>query len=145
MANEATARMKTVLEEPSEQRFIFRQGDHAVADVSGRQHAIFAAKPAGAAAIVGDGDNRGEVGDGTFAGGAAVRAAHNVLFQTTKQCGKARAATECDDAQTAGLQVFLASKPVHVRLSFRLTRAKRQFISGETILCSRPFQDIAIP
>ncbi len=144
VADQSAAGVKAVLKQTSEQRFVFGKRDHAVADVAGRQHAIFAAKTAGTAAIVGDGDNRGKVSDGAFAGSLAIRAEDDVLFQSAKQRGKARAAAERDYTQSSGLQRVLASRLFHVRLKFRRTRAGRQSTSVETILYIRPFQDTAI-
>lgn len=144
VADQAAPGVKAVLEKAAEQRFVFRKRDHAVADVTRRQHAVFAAKTAGTAAIVGDGDNRGQVSDGAIAGSVAIRAKDDMLLQPTKQRGKAGASTERDHTQSAGLQRVLASRLFHVRLSFRMTRAGRRSAAEETILCSRPFQDTAI-
>ena len=46
VAAQAAPRMKTILEKPAEKRFVLGEGDHAVANVAGREHAIFAAKAA---------------------------------------------------------------------------------------------------
>ncbi len=57
MAFQAAAFGKAVLEELGKQRFVFRKGYHAVADIAGRQDVEFAAQASGAAAIVGNGDD----------------------------------------------------------------------------------------
>src|SRR5216683_23523 len=61
VADESAAGVKTILEKPAEKGFIFRKSDHAVADVAGRQDAIFPAEAAGAAAVIGVGDDGGEI------------------------------------------------------------------------------------
>jgi hypothetical protein len=61
---EAAASGKAILKKFSEEVLVFRKGYHAVAYVSGRENAVFTAQAAGAAAVIGDGDYRGEVGDG---------------------------------------------------------------------------------
>ena len=60
VADEAAAGVKAILEEAAEQSFVLRERDHAVANVAGRQDAVFAAQAAGTAAVVGDGDDGGE-------------------------------------------------------------------------------------
>lgn len=100
MAHETTSGVEAVLKKPREEGFVFGQGDHAVANVTGRQHTIFAAQTPGAAAVVGDGDDRGEVGDGTLRSGQLIATAHDVFFQATEQRGKAGAAAEGNDAES---------------------------------------------
>ena len=73
VADEAAAGVKAILKEAAEQGFVLRERDHAVANVAGRKDAIFAAQAAGAAAVVGDGDDGGEVRDGMLGVGDARR------------------------------------------------------------------------
>jgi hypothetical protein len=42
---------------------VLGEGDHAVADIAGREHVEVLAETAGGAAVVSDGDDRGEVAD----------------------------------------------------------------------------------
>ena len=55
--------LKAIGEELGEQVFFFAEGDHAVAQVAGRKHVEVLAEAAGGAAVIGDGDDGGEVGD----------------------------------------------------------------------------------
>ena len=55
---------KAILKKFAEQVFVLRKRDHAIADIAGRENAVFAAQAAGTAAVVGDGDDGGEIGDG---------------------------------------------------------------------------------
>ena len=59
------------LKEFREEMFVFGEGDHAVADVAGREHLEVVAEAAGGASVVGDGDDGGEVADeaGVFGAG----------------------------------------------------------------------------
>src|SRR4029077_1003969 len=66
VANEAAASVKTILEEAAKKSFVLRKSDHAIANVAGREDAVLAAQAAGAAAVIGDGDDGGEIGDGMF-------------------------------------------------------------------------------
>jgi hypothetical protein len=102
VAGKAASRLEAILEEAAEQGFILRKCDHAVADVAGGEDTVLAAKAARAAAVIGDGDNGGEVGDRPLAGGMPVVAADDVLLETAKKSGETRAASEGDDAKTAG-------------------------------------------
>jgi hypothetical protein len=102
VAGKATPRLEAILEEAAEQGFILRKRDHAIADVARREDTVLAAKAAGAAAVIGDGDNGGEVGDRPLAGGLPVVAADNVFLEAAKECGKTGAASEGDDAKAAG-------------------------------------------
>ena len=54
---------EAVLEELREQVLVFGERDHAVADVAGRKHVEVFAQAAGGAAVVGDGDDGGELAD----------------------------------------------------------------------------------
>src|SRR5271167_2262174 len=57
VANESPAGVETVLKKAAEKGFVFRQRDHAVANVAGRKNAVFSAETAGASAVIGDGDD----------------------------------------------------------------------------------------
>ena len=61
VADEASASMEAILKKTAKQRFILGKRDHAVANIAGGKNAIFAAQTAGAAAVIGDGDDCGEV------------------------------------------------------------------------------------
>src|SRR5205807_9206563 len=94
--------MKTILKQPAEQSLILRESDHAVADIAGREDAVLAAQAAGAAAVIGNGNNGSEIGDGPFGGGTVVSAANHVFLEATKQRGKPGAASQGDDAEAGG-------------------------------------------
>jgi len=102
MAGKATPRLEAILEEAAEQGFILRKRDHAVADVAGREDTVLAAKAAGAAAVIGDGDNGGEVSDRPLASGMLVVAADDVFLEAAKKSGKTGATSESDDAEATG-------------------------------------------
>ncbi len=102
MAGKAASRLEAILEEAAQQGFILRKRDHAVADVAGREDTVLAAKATGAAAVVSDGDNGGEVGDRPLAGGMPVVAADDVFLEAAKERGETGAASESDDAEGAG-------------------------------------------
>ena len=55
--------VEAVLEEPGEQELVLGERDHAVADVSGREHVEFFAETTGRATVIGDGDDGGKVAD----------------------------------------------------------------------------------
>ena len=101
VADEAAAGVKAILEQAAEQGFVLAESDHAVADVAGRQDAIFAAQSAGTAAVVGDGDDRSEAGDRMFAF-EFVATAGDEIFEAAQKRGKAGAAAESDDVETTG-------------------------------------------
>src|ERR1700730_14978856 len=101
MADEAVTRVETVLKEAAEKGFIFRKSDHAVANVAGREDAILAAQAAGAATVIRNGHNSGEVGDGMLGGGVLVNAPDSVFLEPAKECGKTGAAAKRDDAEAA--------------------------------------------
>ena len=44
--------MESVLKQAAQQRFVLRKGDHAVADVAGGKHTVFATQAARASAII---------------------------------------------------------------------------------------------
>ena len=102
VAAEAATGVETILKETAQQGFIVGQSDHAVANIAGRKDAIFAAKAAGAAAIIGNCDNSGEIGDGPLESGVPIAAANDVFLQAAQQRGKTGAATQRNDAQAWG-------------------------------------------
>jgi hypothetical protein len=101
VAAELTGALKAVTEEAGDQAFVFREGDHAVTKVARGEHVEVTAKAAAGAAVVGDGDYRGEVGDvgdecrlGDKAG--AVRYAD---LEAAQKGGEAGSPADSDDAQ----------------------------------------------
>src|SRR5947207_1801792 len=94
--------MKSILEQAPEKSFILRQSHHAITNVAGREDAVLAAQTAGAAPVIGDGDDGSEIGNGPFGGGTTVSAANHVFFQATKQRGKPGAASKGDNAEAGG-------------------------------------------
>lgn len=85
MPDESASGMKAVLKEPAEKSFVFRECDHAVANVAGWKNAVFAAESPGAAAIISDCHNRREVGYGPVRIGMLVAAADYVLLESPKK------------------------------------------------------------
>jgi hypothetical protein len=94
-------RVETILEEAAEKGFIFRESDHAVANIAGREDAILAAQAAGTAPVIRDSHNSGEVRNGVLGGGVLVSAADYVFLEPAKECGKTGTATKRDDAEAA--------------------------------------------
>ncbi len=93
---------EAVLEEAREQVLVLRERDHAVADVAGGQHVQVFAQAAGGTAVVGDGDDGGEVADEAGQGvGDRQRAGRGggVALEAAQQRGEAGAATDGDDAK----------------------------------------------
>ena len=85
MTDESAPGVKTVLKKAAEKGFIFRKGDHTIADVAGRKDAILAAQTAGAATVIGHGNDRGEVGNGTMGGGVLISAAYDVFLEAAEE------------------------------------------------------------
>ena len=97
VALEGVAGAEAVIEELGQQVFFFAEGDHAVAQVAGREHVEVFAQAAGGAAVVGDGDDGGQVGD--LDGGAGRAGDSDVAAQAAQQRGEAGAAADGDHAQ----------------------------------------------
>ena len=116
VANEAVARMEAILKEAAQQSFVLRKGDHAIADVTRREDAIFAAEAAGAAAVIRDRDDGGEIGDGALGADMIFDAPGDVLFEAAKERGKAGAAAKSDNAEAARKRIGIRSAFFHLRL-----------------------------
>lgn len=97
MAAQAGAARETVLKEAAEQRFVGRQCDQTVADVAGREDVVVAAQAAGAASVVRDGDDGGQIGEGQADKRAAT--ATDIALETAEQRGETGATTESDDTR----------------------------------------------
>src|SRR5712692_8568147 len=102
VADEAATGVKTILKKAAEEGFIFRKSDHAVADVAGREDAILAAQATGTAAVIGDGDDGGEIGDGALGAGVFVGSADDEFLEAAEERGEAGAAAKSNDAEAAG-------------------------------------------
>ncbi len=61
-----------------------------------------ASQAAGTAAVIGDGDDRGEIGDGALGAGVLVGAADDEFLEAAEERGEAGAASESDDSEAAG-------------------------------------------
>jgi hypothetical protein len=99
VADEAAAGLKAKLEQPAKQRFVFRKSHHAVANVAGRKDAVLAAQAAGAATVVGHGNDGSEIGDRTFGAGVFVAAADDQFLEAAEERGEACAAAKSNDAE----------------------------------------------
>jgi hypothetical protein len=141
VANEAAPGMEAILKEAGEESFVFGKRHHAVANVAWRENAILAAKTTGTAAIIGDGDDGGEIGDGALGSGMLVAAANDVFFQSTQDGGKARAPTEGHDAEAVGESVRSGGAFFHVSFSEPcgsiLQKSVRCRIQGAAVLGER--------
>jgi hypothetical protein len=112
VADEAAAGVKAILEKTAEQGFVLAESDHAVADIAGRQDAIFAAQASGAAAVVGDRDDGGKACDGMFRSDF-VAAAGDEIFEAAQKSGKAGASAEGDDVESGGRALRFAGGYFH--------------------------------
>ena len=111
---ERVAAAEAMGEEPGQQIFFLAERDHAVAQVAGRQHVEVLAQAAGGAAVVGDGDHGGEVGDEAGLARARLAGGADVAAQSAQQRGETGAAADGDHAQ----------RPPEAR-RFRRSRAER--------------------
>ena len=93
MPAEGLAALEAETEELREELLFLGQSDDAVADVARRQHPEFLAQDAGAAAFVGDGDDRAEPFDRPHSVGV------DVSLQAAEQRREAGAAADGDDVQ----------------------------------------------
>jgi len=80
VATQATAGVEAILEKPTEKGFVLGECHHAVTDVAGGKHAIFAAETAGTATVIGDRNDGGEVRDGALYSGVLIAAANHVVL-----------------------------------------------------------------
>ena len=94
MPFQTAAAGEAVLKEPGQERGVFAEGDHAIANVARRQHVELAAEASGAAAIVGHSNDRGDVDDGRCAFGGT-----GVVFEAVEYVGESGAAADGYDAQ----------------------------------------------
>jgi hypothetical protein len=89
----------------AEQVLILGQSDHAVANVTRWKDAIFTAKASGAAAIIGDGDDGGQVGYRPEEVGGLIAPATHVFLYAAEKGGKARAAAKRHYVETPRVSV----------------------------------------
>ena len=104
VALQAAVLGKAILEEAAHERLVVGQGDEAAADVARRQHAEAVAQQAGAAAVVGDRDHRGQVA--------------RVFLEPREQHRQARAAADRHDPRAAG-EARVAAQGEHALLAGR--------------------------
>jgi hypothetical protein len=98
VAFKGVAGAESVGEELGEDILLFAEGDHAVTEVAGGKHVEVLAQSAGRAAVIGHGDDSGEVGDlGGLGAGLAGRA--YMTAQAAQQGGQAGAAADGHHAQ----------------------------------------------
>jgi len=101
VSSESAAGAEAILEQAAEQRLVFGERHHAVANIARGKNAIFTAQAAGTAAVVGHGDDRGEIHDGPLRGGIRIMAWDDVQLKSAKNRGEAGAAAESNHANSA--------------------------------------------
>ena len=122
---ETASGVEAVLKESCQQRFVLGKGDQAIADIAGREHAVLAAQTAGAATVIGDGDNGGKIGDRALGGGLLIAAADDVLFKTAKESGEPGAAAESNHADAADV-ILAGAGSFHEQLRRFITNGRRR-------------------
>lgn len=139
VAGKATTGVETILEELSEQGFILGECDHAVSNVAGREHAVFAAKAAGTAAVIGDGDDGGEIEDGALSGRLVIAATNDVLLEAAEEGGEAGAASESDHPDALDW-ILVGARTFHEQLKRFITsrRWRAHLVESRTTRCGAP-------
>src|SRR5262249_41954662 len=107
MSRKPASCVKAKLKQVAQQRFVARQRDHAVTNVSRRQDSVFAAQPARTSAIVGDSHNGGKIANRPFCRWCRILPPHDVMLKPTQQRGKSRATPEGNNAKTAMARIFV--------------------------------------
>jgi hypothetical protein len=102
---------EAVLEETREEVLVFGEGDETGADIAGRREVKVFAEAAGGAAVVGDGDDGGELADEAgglgaagFDGGRGAGGCCDEAFEAAKEGGEACTAADGDDAELTGMK-----------------------------------------
>lgn len=103
MSGEAAAGGKTILKEFAEKVLVVREGDHAVANVTGRKDAIVAAETAGTSAVVSDSDDSHEIADRPA--GALFLRRRDIFLQAAEYGGESGAAAKRNNADGPGMRV----------------------------------------
>ena len=99
---------EAVLEKAGEEVFVFGERDEAVAQVAGGKHVEVFAEAAGGAAVVGDGDDGGELADearevfAVAGNGCVAEGACDEALEAAQQGGEAGAAADGDNAKLFG-------------------------------------------
>ena len=87
VADQAATCLEAVLKKAAEKGLVLRECDHAVADIAGRQDTIFTAETPGASAVIGYGDDGGEIDNAALGVGTAFMTAEDVFFETPQKSG----------------------------------------------------------
>jgi len=90
------------LEKTSKKGLIFRKRHHAIANVTRRKDAVLPAQATGAAPVIGDRDDGGEIGDGPFGAGVFVGAADDQFLEAAEERRETGAPSKSDDAEAVG-------------------------------------------
>ena len=105
MPAKLTVTSKAVTKETRQQSRVFRECDHAVADIAGWQHLQFVAETPGTAAIIGNGDDGREAFDPD-----RLLAFTNESFEPGEKCRQSRAAADGYDVLTTCVCSLLQMK-----------------------------------
>jgi hypothetical protein len=112
VAFEFAAGAEAVLEEAGDEPLVLGERDHAVTEVAGGEHFEVLTETSARAAVVGDGDDGGEVADPDTSGvfgiekGAGAGVGDDVVFESTEKSGQAGAAADGDDAACSRLDLL---------------------------------------
>src|SRR3984957_18480714 len=101
MPHQPRARLKTILKQPPQQRFILGQRHHTVANISRRKNAIFPPQPPRRPAIIRYRNDRHQVRNRTLRRRVIVAAPHAMLLEPPQQRRQARTPAKRDHAKPA--------------------------------------------
>ena len=84
------------MKQAAEQRFVLRKRHHAIANIPWREDAIFPSQAAGAAAVIGDGNDCSQIYDGPLRRGIRIMARDDMQLKPAKKRGKAGTTAKSD-------------------------------------------------
>jgi hypothetical protein len=93
--------VKSILEQATQQGLVLGKSDHAIANVPGRKNAVFTTKPAGAPAVIGDGDYGRQIANWLSYIAGIVATSRNEFLQTSQKSGESCASAKRDHVEAA--------------------------------------------
>src|SRR5579859_216321 len=113
VADQDASSVKSILKKTAKKGLVFRECHHAIANVARGKDTVLAAKAAGTAPVIGDGNDGRKFRDGPICVGMLIAAPHDIFFEPAQKGGKSRASSKSYGSESASEKLRFVGFSLH--------------------------------